>query len=161
MAWAPVITVVVYPLAFSMALSCCASLSVPGRAGHWVRAGELAPLVVSDLDELALMHMAKTYPRREAERYLQQGFPSSMAGQVRGDAAELVDVTSENRLTKKLRYVGRATIRKRGCYGCHDIPGFERAQPIGPTLSDWGLIILTLLAFVVGTIILARQCRVA
>jgi hypothetical protein len=25
-----------------------------------------------------------------------------------------------------------------GCCGCHDIPGFEDAKPIGPALSDWG-----------------------
>ncbi len=34
--------------------------------------------------------------------------------------------------------MGRRTIRKRGCAGCHDIPGFEDAQPIGPALADWG-----------------------
>ena len=25
-----------------------------------------------------------------------------------------------------------------GCYGCHDIPNFENARPIGTTLQDWG-----------------------
>jgi hypothetical protein len=24
------------------------------------------------------------------------------------------------------------------CYGCHDIPGFETARPIGTALQDWG-----------------------
>jgi len=43
--------------------------------------------------------------------------------------------------------LGKATIRKRGCYGCHDIPGFERAQPIGPPLTDWGRKPVSLLAF--------------
>ncbi len=38
----------------------------------------------------------------------------------------------------KLRYVGRKTISKYGCYGCHDIPGFESARPIGTALQDWG-----------------------
>jgi len=39
---------------------------------------------------------------------------------------------------EKLRYVGRRSIARRGCFGCHDIPGFEAARPIGPELSKWG-----------------------
>ncbi len=35
-------------------------------------------------------------------------------------------------------YVGRKTISKYGCYGCHDIPNFEGARPIGTALQDWG-----------------------
>ncbi|MBW3539011.1 MAG: c-type cytochrome [Planctomycetes bacterium] len=38
----------------------------------------------------------------------------------------------------KLNYVGRRTIARYGCYGCHDIAGFETARPIGTTLQDWG-----------------------
>ena len=29
-------------------------------------------------------------------------------------------------------------ISRLGCYGCHDIPGFETAKPIGIGLNDWG-----------------------
>jgi cbb3-type cytochrome oxidase cytochrome c subunit len=43
--------------------------------------------------------------------------------------------------------LGAATIRKRGCYGCHDIPGFDRVQLIGPALTDWGRKSVSLLAF--------------
>ena len=38
----------------------------------------------------------------------------------------------------RLNYVGRRTISRYGCYGCHDIPNFETARPIGTTLQDWG-----------------------
>jgi len=38
----------------------------------------------------------------------------------------------------KLHYVGRRTIGRYGCYGCHAIPGFETARPIGTALQDWG-----------------------
>jgi len=48
---------------------------------------------------------------------------------------------------KKLRNVGRRSIARRGCYGCHDIPGFEKAQRIGPALSEWGRKQESLLAF--------------
>lgn len=76
-----------------------------------------------DLDELVLVHLARVMPQAEAERVLQ------------GSTEE------------KLRYVGRRTIAKRGCYACHDIPGFEDAPPIGPALSDWGRKRESLLAF--------------
>ena len=38
---------------------------------------------------------------------------------------------------KKLRYVGRRSISNYGCSGCHDVPGFEDAKPIGTGLADW------------------------
>ena len=53
-----------------------------------------------------------------------------------GDEIELVgeELTRE----MKLAYVGRRTVSRYGCYGCHDIPGFETARPIGTKLEDWG-----------------------
>jgi cytochrome c2 len=35
-------------------------------------------------------------------------------------------------------YVGRKAITRLGCYGCHEIPGFATAKPIGTPLNDWG-----------------------
>ncbi len=32
---------------------------------------------------------------------------------------------------------GRAVVRKYGCYGCHDIPGFERATKVGAELNSY------------------------
>lgn len=39
---------------------------------------------------------------------------------------------------EKLQFLGEKTIGRLGCFGCHDIPGFENAKPIGIALSDWG-----------------------
>ncbi len=101
------------------------------------------PLVEADLDELVLSHLSTSLSRRRAEECLKGTFELT-AEQALGDTVELLGpVTRE----KKIRYVGRRTIRKRGCYGCHDIPGFEDAQPIGPALSDWGRKQESLLAF--------------
>jgi cbb3-type cytochrome oxidase cytochrome c subunit len=105
---------------------------------------EPAPLNEADLDELVLLHLAKSYGEKRARQYLQKGIPESMAHRLQGDAAELLGAIA---VEKKLRYVGRRTIGKRGCYGCHDIPGFENAQPIGPALTDWGRKPESLLAF--------------
>ena len=35
-------------------------------------------------------------------------------------------------------YIGKKAIGRLGCYGCHDVPGFETAKPIGTALNDWG-----------------------
>jgi mono/diheme cytochrome c family protein len=35
-------------------------------------------------------------------------------------------------------YIGRKAITRLGCYGCHEIPGFAAAKPIGTALNDWG-----------------------
>src|SRR5262249_48313721 len=35
-------------------------------------------------------------------------------------------------------YVGKKAINRLGCFGCHNVPGFEAAKPIGTPLNDWG-----------------------
>src|SRR5688500_4517548 len=61
-----------------------------------------------------------------------------MESELKGAEKELVVRGSADLLQQKLRYIGRKTIAKYGCYGCHDIPGFEDAKPIGTGLADWG-----------------------
>jgi len=39
---------------------------------------------------------------------------------------------------EKLIYLGEKIIAHQGCFGCHDIPGFEDAKPIGTALSKEG-----------------------
>ena len=34
--------------------------------------------------------------------------------------------------------LGEKVIAKYGCTGCHDVPGFEGAGPIGTELTNWG-----------------------
>lgn len=87
------------------------------------------------LDELALMYLRGAFTQRESERYLSEGIPEEMAGSLKGDELELVGRITEQ---KKLLYVGRKTIGRLGCAGCHDMPGFEEAKPIGTGLADWG-----------------------
>ncbi len=100
-------------------------------------------LAASDLDELVMLHLAGAISTQSARDYL-RGDLELTADRAQGDAVELLGRVS---LDKKLRYVGRRTIRKRGCFGCHDVPGFEDAKPIGPALSDWGRKQESLLAF--------------
>ena len=41
-------------------------------------------------------------------------------------------------LGAKLNYAGERLIRQYGCFGCHEIPGFEAAKPIGTELTAIG-----------------------
>ncbi len=100
---------------------------VPGR--------ELSAADQQALEDLALDHLKSVFPRRQAEAYLQSGIPENRRSELKGDEVELVGKMS---VDKKLRYVGRRTISKYGCSGCHDIPGFEDAKSIGTGLADWG-----------------------
>ncbi len=36
------------------------------------------------------------------------------------------------------RYLGEETIQKYGCWGCHEVAGFEKAKPIGVELTEEG-----------------------
>ncbi len=88
-----------------------------------------------DLDGLVLDLLEATFPVRRAEEYLKTGLPEEIGPSLKGAEVELVGEISDQ---KKLLYVGRKAISKYGCYGCHDIPGFEDAKPIGTVLAEWG-----------------------
>ncbi|MBX6312614.1 MAG: c-type cytochrome [Isosphaeraceae bacterium] len=47
-------------------------------------------------------------------------------------------VAKEMSPDEKLMYLGEKTISRLGCFGCHNIKGFETAKPIGTPLNDWG-----------------------
>jgi mono/diheme cytochrome c family protein len=48
-------------------------------------------------------------------------------------------VKNELNQDQKLMYLGERTISRLGCFGCHNIPGFENAKPIGTPLNGWGI----------------------
>ena len=96
-------------------------------------AGELVD--VEALDDLVLRYLSKTFHNRSAEQYLKEGVPESMRDSLKGAETELVGAATQ---TKKLLYIGAKSIAKYGCYGCHDVPGFEDAKPIGTGLANWG-----------------------
>jgi mono/diheme cytochrome c family protein len=35
-------------------------------------------------------------------------------------------------------YVAKKAVNRLGCFGCHNVPGFEISKPIGTPLNDWG-----------------------
>lgn len=96
------------------------------------------------LNQLVQMYLERQFPAHRAEQYAATGIPADAAVEIRGDAEELIGPAS---VEKKLWYVGRAAIRRRGCFGCHEIPGLEDAELVGPALTGWGRKQETLLAF--------------
>lgn len=105
-----------------------------GAARPW-SPPELPRLVEVDLDTLVVMYLASYLPRDRAERGLRLGFEPDQQALLPPDAQILAQ---QPNVENKLRYVGGRTIARRGCFGCHDIPRFERADWIGPALSNWG-----------------------
>lgn len=79
---------------------------------------------VAALDEITMEFLQTSLPRSQAE-------------------AEL-EVMS---LEEKTLYSGERLILRYGCFGCHDIEGFEDAQKIGVDLSTWGSKMVTRLDF--------------
>jgi len=107
-----------------------------------VPANASAPLSSEEeqaLADLALAWLASdAIPRERAQRYLQEGIPARLEPRLKADEKVLVGITDENRIDRQLEFVARRTIGKYGCFGCHDIPGYEDAKPIGAALADWG-----------------------
>ncbi|MFP6692449.1 MAG: hypothetical protein VB875_05505, partial [Pirellulales bacterium] len=106
-----------------------------------------------DLDtlvNLAVENLKTVFSTRRAKQYVETGIPNRLAGTLKGVEVELLQGNSDFALVKNyklMRYVGRRSIAKYGCAGCHDIPGFEGSKPIGTGLADWGRKETTKLAF--------------
>jgi mono/diheme cytochrome c family protein len=105
------------------------------------KAGDAPTVVEKDLDDLAAEYLRSSFTNRQTEDYLKNGIPAKLRDQLKVDERLLIatdGMTPEENTRHKLLYVGRRTIGRLGCAGCHDIPGFEDAKAIGTGLADWG-----------------------
>jgi len=110
--------------------------------------------VSSPLDDLVRLYLSKSLTKAKLEDlFEEQRFPvtaemyaegKSPREFLKGDEIELAPRSLDEKISleewehRKMIYVGRRTISRYGCYGCHDIPEFETARPIGTALQDWG-----------------------
>jgi cytochrome c2 len=62
------------------------------------------------------------------------------------EAKAKADLAGMNAEQKNL-YAGEKLIGRYGCYGCHNVPGFETAQPIGTELTEAGSKLISQLDF--------------
>lgn len=96
---------------------------------------------VSDavLDELVSYFLMKVLTKTQVEAVMKSGQYPQPAAVIKGDEIELAIASgTDDFRNRKLNYLGRKSISRYGCYGCHDIPNFEKARPIGTALQDWG-----------------------
>lgn len=89
---------------------------------------------------LARVYLAKNLTTLEADELFKPENANQLADKLQKQLDE-----SDRKLGEKLDaegklklYIGRKAINQLGCFGCHDIPGFENAKPIGTPLNDWG-----------------------
>lgn len=94
------------------------------------------------LDSLVASMLMKSLTKDQITTLMKTGKYPVPAEKIKTDEIELVgggeEFSTEEWKQRKLTYVGRKTITKYGCYGCHDIPGYENGRPIGTALQDWG-----------------------
>ena len=100
--------------------------------------------VAADLDNQTRQNLEEAFYVEAAGKYSKFGVPAKLEKTLKGAEKELLvpdadfDAGKEVSARQKLNYIGRKSIAKYGCFGCHDIPGFEDAKPIGTGLADWG-----------------------
>jgi mono/diheme cytochrome c family protein len=116
----------------------------------WLLSQEVKPvedapgLNLEALENLARISLEKSRSRQDVTTLLQaKGLTRDEAEvirQQRPDADELkLEIKPNENWEDHLKwYVGKKAIGAYGCFGCHDIPGFEIAKPIGTPLNDWG-----------------------
>ncbi|HUG19212.1 MAG TPA: c-type cytochrome, partial [Planctomycetaceae bacterium] len=100
------------------------------------------------LDELVALFLEKKVLKSDQFKEFMETRDLSLGGtlsqdSLKGDEVELwtdpgTTVDDAQWMQMRLNFVGRRTVSRYGCYGCHDIPGFEDARPIGVALQDWG-----------------------
>lgn len=91
------------------------------------------------LADLAVEWLASdTVPTARAQQFVRDGIPNHLEPKLKADEKLLLEKNFGNRVEALKQFVARRTIGKYGCFGCHDIPGFEREKAIGTSLADWG-----------------------
>ena len=97
------------------------------------------------LRQLAETNLAKSpaIGKESAREVLDKGIPKAKRDLLDPDSDEQLLVDKDGKAgpiddQRLMRYVGKKAISRLGCFGCHDIPGFEAAKPIGTQLNDWG-----------------------
>ncbi len=79
-------------------------------------------------------------PAARAGKFVREGIPAHLEPKLKADEKLLLAgvMNNQTRVKQLQTYVARRTISKYGCFGCHDIPGFEDSKPIGTSLAEWG-----------------------
>jgi mono/diheme cytochrome c family protein len=105
---------------------------------------DVPPLKVDALKKMAEIYLAKATTPQDARSLIENGGltkeeAEAMAKDKPGaDELHLLKGDDKTWQDNLQWYVGKKSIGALGCFGCHNIPGFENAKPIGTPLNDWG-----------------------
>ena len=104
-------------------------MSIQGKwAKETVVAGYATPGVAAGLDDLVKLYVSKGGYKDPENQQTKSVSLSEVEGFVQGLKTE-----------DKLLFLGEKTIGRLGCFGCHNIAGFETYKPIGTALNGWGI----------------------
>jgi mono/diheme cytochrome c family protein len=96
---------------------------------------------VETLKALARGSLEKVMSDEDINRLFDGKYGSARNKGLALDEAELVGMIYQDQtaVDSALKwYVGKKAIARLGCFGCHNLPGFDYAKPIGTPLNDWG-----------------------
>jgi mono/diheme cytochrome c family protein len=115
-----------------------------GKDNPWDDQPAVAQPDEDTLRQLTRVYLPKAWSKQNADDLLE---PKDDAARQRAadflkaqkaDADERVYLEGNLTPDRLKLYVGKKAISRLGCFGCHNIPGFEAAKPIGTALNDWG-----------------------
>ncbi|MCI0457151.1 MAG: c-type cytochrome [Gemmataceae bacterium] len=102
------------------------------------------------LQDLARVYLVRIISKRDMDRLFGEGLDATRVSDLPEDekklAERLAPTYKEKDQAKRelmqrdqlLWYNGRKAVGRLGCYGCHDVLGFDNAKPIGTPLNEWG-----------------------
>jgi mono/diheme cytochrome c family protein len=91
------------------------------------------------LKAMVAVNLEKIMPKSEVDEFKKNGFTKDQIKQIRKNKWDADELVLEEMTEENLKwYVGKRAINRLGCFGCHSVPGFESAKPIGTPLNDWG-----------------------
>jgi mono/diheme cytochrome c family protein len=97
------------------------------------------------LKDLARVYLVRILSRSELNQFftdkdvLDEGRLKDLPADEKALADRLRKAGSDAEKAKAtMWYTGRKAVGRLGCFGCHDIRGFENAKPIGTALDGWG-----------------------
>ncbi len=105
---------------------------------------KVAPPEQKTLEDLAKVYLVRIVSRREMDRFFApEGLEEHRIKELPADERALASRLraargEEERRKQTMWYLGRKAVGRLGCFGCHDIPGFENVKPIGTALNGWG-----------------------
>ena len=93
-----------------------------------------------DLTAYLLQHRNQTFENSPAHEYDESVLDELTINWLKKSNPETFARAKAEKMDRqeKLNFIGKKSIRHYGCFGCHEIDGFENAKPIGTEITEEG-----------------------